>query len=208
MPVILSRILQALRDLEFPDLDIAVYPVALTFEQADGLNLPSTPLKDTESRGSGWLRRWGPEQTEIDAVAALQPDVLTSIVRDALQPFFDFTLAGRIAAAAQQWREDANAQLQGDPRYAAAHAVVGALHKVVAAAVETLDEAQDNAHDSLSEVTPPKFELPEPEIAAAPEPLFDSSDEWASATRKLIKCREGDPEPTVPSHPLIRRPSR
>jgi hypothetical protein len=64
--------------------------------------------------------RWHREQTEIDALAALQPEVLTQIVRDALEPFFDFGLAGRIAAAAQQWRADANAALQADPRYPAA----------------------------------------------------------------------------------------
>jgi hypothetical protein len=126
-----------------------------------------------------------------------------------LQPFFDFGLAARIAAAAQQWRVDANAQLQADPRYVASHAVVGALHKVVAAAVETLDEAQDSAHNSLSEITPPEFELPKPEITdKAPEPLFDSNDDWKSATRKLIAHRDGEREPTRPSHPVIRRPSR
>jgi hypothetical protein len=54
MPSILARKFQALRDLKFPDLDIAVYQVALTFEQARDLDLPSTPLKDTERRSSLW----------------------------------------------------------------------------------------------------------------------------------------------------------
>jgi hypothetical protein len=208
MPAVFARKLQALRNLYFPDLDISVYPVALNFEQARDLNLPSTPLKDTERRGGRWLLRWGREQTEIDALAALQPDTLTAIVREALTPFFDFGLAERIAAAAQQWRTDANAQLQADPRYTASRAVVSAVHRVVAAAAETLEEARNDAYDSLSEIVPPEFELPQPEITAeAPEPLFNSNDEWAAATRKLIEYDRGDPEPTEPSNPIIiRRP--
>jgi hypothetical protein len=54
MPPILSRKLQALRDLEFSNLDIAVYPVALSFRQATDLELPSTPLKETERRADKW----------------------------------------------------------------------------------------------------------------------------------------------------------
>jgi hypothetical protein len=101
MPTILSRKLQALRDLEFHDLDIAVYPVALSFEQARDLDLPSTPLKETERRADKWKARWGREQTEIDALAALRPEVLSGIVEAAIAPFHDFTLVTRIEMAAR-----------------------------------------------------------------------------------------------------------
>ena len=68
MPVSVSRKLQALRTLRHPDLRIAVHPVALTLDQVRDLNLPSTPLKETEKRADKWRARMGHEQTEIDAL--------------------------------------------------------------------------------------------------------------------------------------------
>ena len=50
MPISVSRKLQGLRDLLYPDLDLQVRRAALTVEQANELDLPSTPLKETERR--------------------------------------------------------------------------------------------------------------------------------------------------------------
>ena len=100
MPISVSRKLQALRTLRHPDLRIAVHRVALTLDQVRELNLPSTPLKETEKRADKWRARMGHEQTEIDALAALRPEELTRIALDALKPFFDFTLDERCERAA------------------------------------------------------------------------------------------------------------
>ena len=92
MSISVSRKLQALQALEFGGLDIEVHRVALTPDQVREYGLPSTPLKDTERRADKWTAAMGVEQTEIDALAALQPDVLTQMARDAIAPFFDSTL--------------------------------------------------------------------------------------------------------------------
>ena len=134
--------------------------------------------------------------TEIDALAALRPEVLSGIVEAAIAPFHDFTLVTRIEMAAEQWRADVNATLQAEPRYAAAHRRVSALRSVLEAAAEALSQAQDEAEADFAEIPTPEFELPEPEIAdEAPESLFDSNADWAAATRKLIEYqRWGDGE--------------
>jgi hypothetical protein len=62
---------------------------AVTVEQVVDLGLPSTPLKETEKRASGWKTRYGVEQTEIDALATLRPDELRRIVRRAVAPYWD-----------------------------------------------------------------------------------------------------------------------
>jgi hypothetical protein len=49
--------------------------------------LPSTPLKESERRADRWTERIGVEQTEIDALATLQPDLLRQLAHDAIQPF-------------------------------------------------------------------------------------------------------------------------
>jgi hypothetical protein len=73
MPVSIARKLQSLRDLLFPKFRFEVVPVALTVDQVRELGLPSTPLKETEKRADRWREAFGVEQTEIDALATLQP---------------------------------------------------------------------------------------------------------------------------------------
>lgn len=111
MPISVSRKLQALRDLLYPDLDIQVRRAALTVEQANELDLPSTPLKETEKRAANWRDRTGREQTELDALIALRPDALRRFALEAIEPFFDATLPERVSEAAQEWHDEANARL-------------------------------------------------------------------------------------------------
>ena len=113
MAVSIGRKLQALKDLLFPDLEFEVRPIGLTGDQARALDLPSTPLKDTERRKGRWRESMGWEQTEIDALNTLRPDVLRQIVRDALKPFYDQTLNTRRLQAESRWRQAAQAQLDG-----------------------------------------------------------------------------------------------
>jgi len=109
MPVSIGRKLQALRDLHFPDLQFEVRPVALTVEQVAALGLPSTPLKETERRADRWRAAFGVEQTEIDALATLQPQILARIIREAITPFYDSSLDRRVYEAREEWEEQASA---------------------------------------------------------------------------------------------------
>ena len=114
MPANVGRKLQALRDLSFPQLDFECRSVALTYDQVRDLGLPSTPLKATEKRGDKWRAAWGVEQTEIDALATLQPRVLRRIVREALDPSFDATLHERVDAAEEAWEAEAQALIDAE----------------------------------------------------------------------------------------------
>ena len=89
MAVSIARKLQAFRDLLFPDLRFEVVPIALNPDQVRDLGLPSTPLKETEKRGDRWREAFGIEQTEIDALATLRPDVLREIIERAFDPYLD-----------------------------------------------------------------------------------------------------------------------
>lgn len=190
MPTVVARKLQALRDLKFPNLDISVHPVALTYKQVIDLDLPSTPLKAGELRADGWRERWGREQTEIDALAALQPEVLRRLAADAIAPFFDTSLAGRTEMARRSWLIAASSVLEADPRYAEAAEMVSAAYDELEQAATALNDAQDEAFASLSEIELPALEPPEPEMSAEPpEPLFDSNDDWVAATHRLIEHR-------------------
>ena len=95
MSVSIGRKLQAFKDLLYPDLEFEVIPIALTEEQVRALDLPSTPLKETERRGDRWRAEFGLEQTEIDALATLKPRELRKIIVDAFDRYFDHTLDER-----------------------------------------------------------------------------------------------------------------
>ena len=58
-------------------------------EQVRVHGLPSRPLKATERRADRWREAMGVAQTEIDALAALRPDLLRRITSEAVEPFFD-----------------------------------------------------------------------------------------------------------------------
>ena len=57
--------MQALRDLRYPDLNIKLYPAALTLEQIRELRLPSSPLKETEARAARWREIHGHDRTQV-----------------------------------------------------------------------------------------------------------------------------------------------
>ena len=208
MPISIGRKLQALRDLLFPALQFEVVPVALTVDQVRELNLPSTPLKETERRADKWREAFGVEQTEIDALATLQPQVLREIVEEALAPYFDATLADRIAEARDQWRQQAQevidehvdaeelAEIQGEAEDIEAEAAerVEAINTEMAERVAALEE---RLQEMVAGIELPEPVLPEIEVAErVPHAVIISSEwGWVEGTRAL-KARkaygEGD----------------
>jgi hypothetical protein len=91
------------------------------------------PLKDTERRADRWVTKMGVEQTEIDALAALDPDTLERIARDAIDCFYDRSLDEQVAAVRQEWLAAANAAV-------AATLDLDERERVKAAAAERLAE--------------------------------------------------------------------
>jgi hypothetical protein len=173
MAVSIGHKLRALRESTFPDLDFRLVTPALTVEQVKHFGLPSTPLKETELRAGGWRDRYGVEQTEIDALATLRPDLLREIVSEAVDPFFDSTLAQRVRLAREEWetraQEAFEAQIDGEKIAdirARAEADLDALRtKLAALEVET---------EGLDLDLPPAT-LPEPITDDdQPEPLVSS----------------------------------
>jgi hypothetical protein len=191
MPPSVARKLQALRTIRGHDaLQIQVHAVALNYEQVSRLNLPSTPLKETESRAGAWQAAWNHEQTEIDALAQLQPEVLRRIARDAIKPFFDETLDSRRHAAESRYREQVKAELQASPEYEEVKAEIETCLESVNEAIDQLKAAQEDGIERLRMTPVAQFESPQPEInIEAPEPIFTTDDSFVTATLKLKRLR-------------------
>jgi hypothetical protein len=190
MSVSIGRKLQAFRDLLFPELRFEVVPVALTVDQVRELGLPSTPLKETEKRADRWRQAFGVEQTEIDALATLQPDVLTQIVERAFDPYFDRTLEERVSQAEEDWTRQAEEVLadQIDPER------LETLREEAADKLTELKGAIDSINERLrlaaaDHFTLPEIEVPEAEVDenATRLALVSFDDGWVAATHALIR---------------------
>jgi hypothetical protein len=142
MPVSVSRKLMALRDLYYPDLNIRLYPAALTLEQIRTLGLPSSPLKETERRASHWREIYGHDQTEIDALVELHPKTLREAVFEAISPFYDAELDRRVRIAETKWRSEADKALQSHPAYKGTSRRIKAVWRSTKDAASKLDSEQ------------------------------------------------------------------
>jgi hypothetical protein len=193
MPVSIGRKLQGLRDLLLPSLQFEVRPVAVTVEQVAALGLPSSPLKDTERRAGCWRAAYGVEQNEIDPIATLQPQILARILREAIAPFYDATLDGRVARARAEWREQAQQrrteQIDGAaPERIKAHAE--ARLSELQAEIEAINGELRLAIDDDFELPP--IEIPEPSVDPTlhGKPLVSWAWSWSDQTHAL-KDRKG-----------------
>ena len=192
MPVSIGRKLQAFRDLLFPKLRFEVVPVALSVDQVRELGLPSTPLKETEKRADRWREAFGVEQTEIDALATLRPDVLREILECAFDPYFDHTLQRRVALAEDEWRQRADEALREhiDQEH------LEALRAEAADRLSELDSAIADINERLQlaadDFDLPEIDVPEPEVDedAARQALVSFDDDWVAATRRLIARKQ------------------
>jgi len=193
MPVSIGRKLQAFRDLLFPKLRFEVVPVALSVDQVRELGLPSTPLKETERRADRWRGAFNVEQTEIDALATLRPDVLREILERAFDPYFDRTLQGRVTLAEDEWNRRAEEALreQIDQKN------LEALRAEAADRLAELDSAIADINERLQLAAADRFDLPEIEVPqpgvnddAERQALVSFDDDWVAATRALIARKQ------------------
>jgi hypothetical protein len=197
MAISVARKLQALQALHFPSLCFQVYRAALTPKQVGEYGLPSTPLKDTERRGDAWRAAWGIEQTEIDALASLRPDLLREIARAALAPFFDRTLAARVLEAKSAWLDEA-ARVAVDQLGADRLATVREQATAQLAAIrEQVDALREAMQIDVGDLELPTPVVPQPEMDGRvyPLPLLDSGWSFAEQCQRLIASkayRNGD----------------
>src|SRR6266480_70453 len=105
MPVAVSRKLEYFIRRYGLDLDVRVYPVILTLDQVQYYQLPRTPIKETERRRQGFESRHGEGAVELDALEALYPGELTSVLSQYIEEYYDASLNGQVADVEAQLQE-------------------------------------------------------------------------------------------------------
>ena len=209
-----------------PGFTFKFYPVALTKQQCIDHQLPETPLKrykpsprtgkihKSEKENQMWREAMGREQTEIDALAVLRPEILSRIAEDFILHFYDATLGERAKDIAAEWEEAVNRELvesdeyqtlrellqttfdnlggEVEPVLKALHEQLAPVERVFREITEAASGVVEELHEALSFDMPDPPDLPEADIHedALPEPLIavddpDDVDAWIEATRKL-----------------------
>jgi hypothetical protein len=108
MPVAVARQIEFWLPQYAPDADVRLVPLALTQKQAEDLELPRIPIKDTDQRKANFEKRCGEGAVELDALEALHPGELERIVRDAAAPYRDDALAQELRHAEARAERQAN----------------------------------------------------------------------------------------------------
>ena len=143
--------------------------------------MPFTPLGGGEPRAPEWLERMGVEQTEVDALAALQPGTLRGLARDAMRQFIDATLDARVRRARAAWEDAAQAAIDaavGDEMTTLA----ATLTEHLAAARRAAEAMERGVHGvALPPVVIPTAEEPPPPVE---QPLIDSAWPFVRATHR------------------------
>jgi len=178
-------------------LDFEMHRVALTPDQVREYGLPSTPLKDTEKRADKWQQAMGVAQTEIDSIAALRPDLLNQIARDAIAPFYDYDLDRRVKRYRDEWLDRAREMIAGSFDLDRLAEIRSDAETQLAGMREQIRELNDALRIDVDPGDLPPIELPGAEsggVASHP-PLIDSRWDFAEQCRALIDSkayRNGD----------------
>ena len=126
------------------------------------------------------------EQTEIDALAALRPDVLNQIARDAITPFYDPTLARRVNRPKPTGSPKPIPALPGVPTFrprSPGFAQSDVTSTPSMSNGTTHAGKPSNAYRTCNRQT---LICQRPEITGTPPaPLFSTADDFITATRKL-----------------------
>ena len=99
MPVAVSRKIEYFIRTLGLDIDVRLFPVILTLEQVRHYQLPRTPIKETERRRESFEGRHGEGAVELDALEALYPGELETILSQYVETYFDATLYDRVQNA-------------------------------------------------------------------------------------------------------------
>jgi hypothetical protein len=165
-------------------LDIRLDKVTLTKEQCVEYGLPSMPIKDTEPRADKFIERHGREATELDALEALRPGLLRTLLVDEIERFIDPDFGeawGDACEEAQETLDEITERVLA--RHADSVAPLEARLAALRAQAEDLKADVDARNEAVAEdlraEAPYEFTWPEPADATEWEdPLFDSNRDY------------------------------
>lgn len=112
MPCAVARKIEYFQRNGGYEADVKLFSVVLTADQVQRYQLPRTPLKKTEKRAGKFEDRHGSGAVELDALEALYPGRLASILTAELDRYYDRGLEQRVWSARNKLNTDLYQQRQ------------------------------------------------------------------------------------------------
>lgn len=188
MPVALARKLEFWARNMGGAVDITLDPIVLTPQQCERYNLPRTPLKETERRAGKFEERFGTGATELDALEALYPGELATIVREEVCRYVDTTLTSRVIEAQWSYKRDVRDAEQEVLQRFDISQIQARFDAACTSFKDTVTELEGETEklwpqiaEALEEVAPAfdPEDMPTPKPATPPDaPLFDSKRDY------------------------------
>ncbi len=190
MPVAVARKVEYFLRNEDSSADVRLYPVVLSADQVRQYRLPRTPIKDTERRAGRFEERYGEGAVELDALEALYPGTLGSILEREVRRYFDLNLDARVSSARRSLLGDLERTRQAiitphEGQLAQLRTDYEAIRQEFQARVEAvqteLTQLWQAIGDEMEAQTPDIEDYPIPEADAAHErngALYDSDRDY------------------------------
>jgi len=171
MPVAVSRKIEYFVRTLGLSVDVRVFPVVLTLEQVRHYGLPRTPIKETERRRQGFEDRYGEGAVELDALEALYPGELQSVLSRYIECYFDTTLEERTQQVRATLEQDLNLtwqQVVG--RYADDLQALQAEHETLRQEFEGRMQGYSQRVQAVWQAIGQELALSAPDLASYPLP--------------------------------------
>ena len=190
MPVSVVRQIEYYRDDYAPRARIKLTPLALRRDQVVSYRLPRTPIKESDLRRYGFEERYGEGAVELDALEALFPGELATMLREAASPYVDSSLRARRDDAWWNAQDRLNSALleaateeQGalDAITTEARTILDQYQERLSALATELDEALAPLQERLKTVrlaVQERLDALEVELPDCPEPSVTVPGEW------------------------------
>jgi hypothetical protein len=204
MPVAVARKIEFhLRTLGLR-LDIEVRPVLLTHDQCIEYSLPRMPIKESEKRAERFEERYGEGATELDALEALHPGEISSILVQEIERYYDPNLQRnirRVASRVERELADINSEVHGEfaDQYQQLEddytEVVERYEDELQAITERHETLQQAIADRLEQQAPEAedYNWPEPRAGDEdPDPMFTSTRGYVEQIQRF-KRHQGKP---------------
>ncbi|WP_433988651.1 hypothetical protein [Sulfitobacter sp. TBRI5] len=190
MPKAVGWKLHLMREIGLMEQEVITLPTALSYEQCVEHDIPSTPIKATDKRAAAWRARWGREQSEIDALATLNPQVLIDAIEADFSPYFDPTLKSRVYETVRSYERRETQRLHdaiGDEEMEAMRGQFDAKLSEIAKQVAELEEAMSISADEVDGFEPEPFELPAAVLNGQPisDPLTGVGWDWLDIHNRM-----------------------
>ncbi len=231
MPIMAARKIDFMIRRRGLDLDIQLRPVVLTHDQCVEHRLPRTPLKATAHGKDRFEERFGEGATELDALEALHPGLLNSILREEIERYYDADLDDAVEEVADEFtkrldrvrgdilgRYDTELEAAREVRRTLAEQCNAEIGPIIEKYESRFTENADRYNAILGTIaTELKEEAPDLDEIDWPEPkdgdedddpLFDSTRDYVDQMDRLNEYQERPTEKKIRSDAGVTRGPR